>query len=83
MERARFVVVPPPLFFLGFHDFRYSGSHFSLEQVKLFAQSEIVISSHGAGLTNMLFANQRAKMIEIIHEHIFSKYYWMLTSAKQ
>ncbi|MEP4309682.1 MAG: glycosyltransferase family 61 protein, partial [Lentilitoribacter sp.] len=36
-----------------------------LEQIALMAQAEIMVSYHGAGFTNMLFANPKAYVIEI------------------
>lgn len=36
-----------------------------LEQIALMAQAEIVVSAHGAGFANMLFANPSATLIEI------------------
>ncbi|MEQ6202926.1 glycosyltransferase family 61 protein [Sulfitobacter sp. HNIBRBA2951] len=40
--------------------------HFTpLEQIALMAQAEVMISCHGAGFTNMLFANKDALVIEL------------------
>ncbi|MDR7124476.1 glycosyltransferase family 61 protein [Pseudotabrizicola sp. 4114] len=36
-----------------------------LEQIALMAQAEVVVSAHGAGFANMLFANPKATVIEI------------------
>ncbi|MDO8884646.1 MAG: glycosyltransferase family 61 protein [Pseudotabrizicola sp.] len=36
-----------------------------LEQIALMARAEVVVSAHGAGFANMLFANPDATMIEI------------------
>ncbi|MFN4131336.1 MAG: glycosyltransferase family 61 protein, partial [Paracoccaceae bacterium] len=36
-----------------------------LEQIALMAQAEVVVSAHGAGFANMLFANPQATVIEI------------------
>lgn len=36
-----------------------------LEQIALMAQAEVMVSYHGAGFTNMLFANPQAYVIEI------------------
>ena len=43
-----------------------------LEQVKLFSNAKILISSHGAGLTNMVFMPQNSIIIELMPE--YSKY---------
>ena len=36
-----------------------------LEQIALMAQAEVMVSAHGAGFANMLFANPEATLIEI------------------
>ena len=36
-----------------------------LEQIAVMAQAEVVVSAHGAGVANMLFANPQATVIEI------------------
>jgi len=36
-----------------------------LEQIALMAQAEVMVSHHGAGFTNMMFANPEATVIEI------------------
>jgi capsular polysaccharide biosynthesis protein len=36
-----------------------------LEQIALMAQAEVMVSAHGAGFANMLFANPQATVIEI------------------
>ena len=46
------------------------------EQIALFSQAEAVVSLHGAGLTNMIFADRGCKVLEIFDpEHVFVHYY--------
>ena len=46
------------------------------EQIDLFSQAEAVVSLHGAGLTNMIFADSGCKVLEIYDpEHLFVHYY--------
>ena len=46
------------------------------EQIDLFSQAEAVVSLHGAGLTNMIFAGGGCKVLEIFDpEHVFVHYY--------
>ncbi|MFN7225598.1 MAG: glycosyltransferase family 61 protein, partial [Paracoccaceae bacterium] len=49
--------------------FGFARIHFEdlapLEQIALMAQAEVMVSPHGAGFANMLFANPKATVIEI------------------
>ncbi|HON52981.1 MAG TPA: glycosyltransferase family 61 protein [Bacteroidales bacterium] len=51
------------------------------EQIRYFAESNIIIGVHGAGLTNMMFAcHNQPTIIEIIPENrIACQFYWMST----
>ncbi len=63
------------------------------EQVALFARAESIVSSHGAGLGNLLFAPRGCKVLEIldrdyVNDHYYSlsgimdlDYYYQLTSS--
>ena len=55
------------IYFLKLHDFEiYCFEDLSLfDQIKLMAESSIVISSHGAGLTNLLFMPSESNVIEL------------------
>jgi capsular polysaccharide biosynthesis protein len=66
-----------------------------LEQYKIFENAKIVISVHGAGLTNIIFSKPRTKIIEIIPTNnkllfhyrflssaCFHEYYSFTSSAK-
>ncbi len=46
------------------------------EQIELFSQAEAVVSLHGAGLTNTIFADSGCKVLEIFDpHHVFVHYY--------
>ena len=47
-------------------------------QIKLFEQSSIIIAPHGAGLSNLIFANQ-AKVIEVFPEQDIRYQYFLLS----
>jgi len=54
------------------------------EQIRLYADAEIIVGVHGAGLTNILFAPAGALVIEILDpEHIVGCYYALATSLNQ
>ncbi|MBP0001581.1 MAG: DUF563 domain-containing protein [Cyanobacteria bacterium SID2] len=53
------------------------------EQVQLFAESEIVISPHGAGLTNIIFCRPQTKVIELLPPNYPQKFYWILSTQCQ
>lgn len=52
------------------------------EQIQLFSECDILISPHGAGLTNMLFMPKGSKIIEIGHAQIEQQplCYWQLAN---
>lgn len=41
------------------------------QQIKLFADAKVVVSMHGGGLANLIFATQGAKVLEIFPEEAF------------
>ncbi|TVU53451.1 MAG: DUF563 domain-containing protein [Arthrospira sp. PLM2.Bin9] len=51
-----------------------------IEQAAYFANSEVVISPHGASLTNLVFCNPGTKIIEIFAPGSIIDYYWKLSS---
>lgn len=51
------------------------------EQIKIFANTQYLISIHGAGNTNIVFAPDDLKFVEIAPENYIScHYYWLATS---
>jgi capsular polysaccharide biosynthesis protein len=51
------------------------------DQVTLFAEAAMVISAHGAGLTNMIFSPPGLLVFDIFESKRFSKYFWNMTAA--
>jgi hypothetical protein len=50
-------------------------------QVKLFNEAKVILSSHGAGLTNMLFAPSPALVLELFEPRAGRSHYWMMAHA--
>ena len=50
------------------------------EQVALLSAAKVVVSPHGAGLTNLVFCNPGAKVIEIFARVAVSANYWLLSN---
>ena len=50
-------------------------------QVKLFNEAKVILSSHGAGLTNMLFAPSSALILELFEPTAGRPHYWMMSHA--
>jgi capsular polysaccharide biosynthesis protein len=51
------------------------------EQMRIFSQAECVISPHGAGLSNLIFAVPRTKVLELFSPQQVSPTYWYLANA--
>ena len=51
------------------------------EQVLLFAEAEMVVGAHGAGLTNIAFCSPGATVIELFPADYVNVCYWALASA--
>lgn len=51
-----------------------------LEQVALLAKAEVVISPHGAGLTNIMFCAPGTKVIEIFSPSYVIRTYWVISN---
>jgi len=62
---------------LGFIHVQCESVNFN-EQVNLFSSSSHVISPHGAGLTNLLFAHDNTKVLELRSPYYFGACYWKL-----
>lgn len=63
---------------LGFEIIQMSNFSF-MEQVKIFAESKVVVGPHGAGLTNIVFC-QNAKILEIFSPSYAPTMYWMISN---
>lgn len=53
------------------------------EQINLFQSAEMVIGSHGAGLTNLVFAPTECVFIELIMEGIFTQAYYQIAGIRK
>ena len=53
------------------------------QQVQLFAQAEVIVSIHGAGLANVVFAPPGCKMMEIVDPNHVGVMYYMLAETLQ
>ena len=54
------------------------------EQIAVFSQAEVIISPHGAALTNMMFMKKGAAVLELISEKVDAyMIYWSLANALQ
>ena len=51
------------------------------DQVALFAEAEMVVSAHGAGLTNILFSPPSLRVIDIFEGSLFAKCFWGMSTA--
>jgi capsular polysaccharide biosynthesis protein len=51
------------------------------DQVALFAEAEVVVSAHGAGLANMLFAPPGLVVVDIFESTRFNKCFWNMSNA--
>ncbi len=49
-----------------------------LEQATYFASAKVIVATHGAGLTNLLFAQPGTKVIEVFLKNGISNLYWQL-----
>jgi capsular polysaccharide biosynthesis protein len=50
------------------------------EQIAVFANAEVIISPHGAGLANIVFSQPSTKLIEIFMPDEVLFYYWQIAS---
>jgi len=64
----------------GFQD--VDPGHLSVaEQIATFAQAELIVATHGAGLTNIVFASPGARVIELFPAGYLLPDYWWLASV--
>lgn len=54
-----------------------------LEQVALFANAKVIISPHGSSLTNLVFCNPGATVVELFSPHYVRTDYWMISQQLQ
>jgi capsular polysaccharide biosynthesis protein len=52
------------------------------EQIATFAQAELIVGAHGAGMTNIAFASPGARVIELFPAgYLLPDYWWLATSV--
>jgi capsular polysaccharide biosynthesis protein len=51
------------------------------KQVRLFAEAELVVGAHGAGLSNLVFCPEGAAVLELFPPDYVNICYWALSSA--
>ena len=54
-----------------------------LEQVAVFSNAEVIVASHGSGLTNLVFCSPKTKIIEIFSPNYIRTDYWMISQQLQ
>jgi tetratricopeptide (TPR) repeat protein/capsular polysaccharide biosynthesis protein len=54
-----------------------------LEQVALFANAKAIVAPHGSGLTNLIFCDSGAKVVEIFSPHYVRPYFWTIAHQLQ
>ena len=64
---------------IGFHVVVCENLSFE-DQVKTFSNADVVIAPHGAGLTNLLFIKDNAKVLELRSPKYFGKCYYYLSN---
>jgi len=53
------------------------------QQVDLFSRAELVIGTHGAGLSNIVFSPSSARVVEIASHSNFGDHFWRLSSVRK
>jgi hypothetical protein len=57
------------------------GSHSVAEQIRMFGEAELIVSPHGAALTNLLFASPGASVVELFAPDYVDVSYWKLADC--
>lgn len=63
---------------LGFVSVELEALSFQ-QQVDLFAHAKLILAPHGSGLTNLVFCNPGATVIELVSPHYIRHYYWVIS----
>ncbi len=50
------------------------------EQIRLFANAEVVVAAHGSGLANLVFCHEGAQVVEILSPNYVNVMYWALSN---
>jgi len=54
-----------------------------LEQVAVFSNADIIVASHGSGLTNIVFCSPDTKIVELFSPNYVRTDYWMISQQLQ
>lgn len=57
------------------------GDYSVQEQVRLFAEAEILVAPHGAALANIVFCQPGTKVVELLHPKAVNLMYWTLSET--
>ena len=57
------------------------GQHSFTKQIKMFSEAEMIVGAHGAGLTNLLFAPEGCRVLELFSYRGGSPTYFCLANA--
>ena len=57
-----------------------TGTLTLLEQIRLFAETRLVVGQHGAGLMNSIFCSPGATLIELFPEYMLQGHFWNAAS---
>jgi tetratricopeptide (TPR) repeat protein/capsular polysaccharide biosynthesis protein len=49
------------------------------QQVDLFAHAKVILAPHGSGLTNLIFCQSAATVVEFVSPHYIRHYYWVIS----
>ncbi len=70
----------PELVRLGFEVVELERLPFAT-QVQTFAEAEIVVAPHGAGLANLVFCRPGTRVVELLHRSFVNQVYWQLSDV--
>ncbi|VVB74512.1 Uncharacterised protein [uncultured archaeon] len=51
------------------------------EQAKIFSSAKVIVAAHGAALSNLVFCNKGAKVIEVFHPAYVNACFWALSNC--
>jgi capsular polysaccharide biosynthesis protein len=63
---------------LGFQEARLAGLAVA-EQIAVFANAEVIVAPHGAGLSNLVYAAPRTRVLEMFSPNYVHPCYWSLS----
>jgi len=66
------------LFKYGFEEL-FAEEQTITETAAMFSQAEVVVSVHGSGLSNLVFASAGVKVVDLLPPSHLDTYYWLMT----